>query len=116
VALSFTMKQHDTRPLRSLYLTETDPADASLTRAVDLTNASSAKLLAKLASPATSWSSVLAFSSPRTSGVVVYTPVAGDTAVIGQFQAEVEITWSDGGVETYPNDGYITLNIVADLG
>jgi hypothetical protein len=37
------------------------------------------------------------------------------TATPGEFEAEFEILWADGGVETVPNGGYVTINIVEDL-
>lgn len=117
MSLSFTMKQHDSLPLRTISLIETNPADPTTTRAVDLTNAASAKLIAKIQGTATTFTSVLAFGSPRTLGTVVYTPIAADTAVAGAYQAEVEITWATpSGVETFPNDTYFTITVVADLG
>lgn len=39
-----------------------------------------------------------------------------DTADIGCFDAEFEVTYSDGSVETFPNKGYITVKIEEDIG
>ncbi len=41
---------------------------------------------------------------------------AGDTDTAGTFEAECEVTFADGGVETVPNEGYISVRINADLG
>lgn len=115
--LQFTMKQHDTLPKRTISLVQTDPTNPSGPMIpVDLTTATSAKLIARTAggSP-TTFTSVLAFGTPRTGGTLIYTPVAGDSAVAGQFQAEVEVT-SPTGIETFPNDGYFTIFIIGDLG
>lgn len=118
MALSFTMKQHDTLPTRTISLLQTNPANTSGPMiAVDLTNAASAKLIAKVQNGAGSFVSTLAFGSPRSGGTVIYTPVAGDSAIVGAYQAEVEITWTTpAGVETFPNDTYFTITIVGDLG
>lgn len=118
MSLDFTMKQHDTLPVRIISLIQTNPAGGSpATIPVDLTNASSAKLVAKVAPGGDSFVSVLAFGSPRTGGTVIYTPVVGDTDNSGDYQAEVEITWgTPAGVETFPNDSYFTIHIKADLG
>lgn len=117
MSLSFTMKRHDTLPLRTISLIQTNPAGTPATIPVDLTNAASAKLIAKQSPGAGSFVSVLAFGSPKTGGTVIYTPVAGDTAISGAYQAEVEITWTTpAGVETFPNDTYFTITIVDDLG
>lgn len=117
MALSFTMKEHDSLPTRTISLIQTDPANPNATIPVDLTNAASAKLIAKVPPSGATFTSVLAFGSPRSGGTVIYTPIAADTAVAGSYQAEVEITWSTpAGVETFPNDTYFTINIIADLG
>lgn len=118
MALDFTMKRHDTLPLRTISLTQTNPANANAVIPVDLTNASSAKLIAKIpAVGGDSFISTLAFGSPRTGGTVIYTPVAGDTDSSGDYQAEIEITWATpAGIETFPNDGYFTIHIKDDLG
>jgi hypothetical protein len=40
----------------------------------------------------------------------------GDTDTAGTYWAEFEVTFGDGRVETYPNRGYLTVNIEPDLG
>lgn len=49
-------------------------------------------------------------------GEVWYIWQAGDTATAGLYQAEIEVTFPDGRVETYPNADYLMVNIVPDLG
>lgn len=44
-------------------------------------------------------------------GIYEYRWVAADTNESGQFRAEVRID----GVETYPTDGYITVEVIDDL-
>lgn len=41
---------------------------------------------------------------------------ATDTNLEGDYDAEFEVTLSDGSVETYPNDNYINVRIMKDLG
>lgn len=41
---------------------------------------------------------------------------AGSTDAIGDFDTEVEVTYADGRTETWPEDGYDRLRVVADLG
>lgn len=116
MALSITMKQHDTRPIANLTLQELDPTIVTPTwRAIDLTLVSSARLIAKCSSPADSFTSVLGFATPRTGGIVVWTPVAGDTDTVAIYSAEVELTYADGGIETVPGDGYFPIEIKPDL-
>lgn len=38
------------------------------------------------------------------------------TSKAGIFNAEFEVQFSDGRVETYPNDGYLQIKIMRDLG
>lgn len=51
-----------------------------------------------------------------TGGVVRFVPEPGDTDVAGTYRAEFEVTFSDGRKESYPNTGYITVEIIPDLG
>lgn len=49
-------------------------------------------------------------------GVVEYPWSVGDTDTAGNFEAEFEITFADGSVETVPNTENIRISIFADLG
>lgn len=48
-------------------------------------------------------------------GTVQYDWVAGDTADVGSYQAEFEVTYPNSTVETFPNDGYIRVEIISDI-
>ena len=48
-------------------------------------------------------------------GEVRYNWQAADTDTIGSYQAEFEVTYSDGTIETFPNDGYIRVEIISDI-
>jgi hypothetical protein len=41
---------------------------------------------------------------------------AGDTAAIGKIEVEIQVTWADGGVQTFPASGYLTIDVIRDLG
>lgn len=45
---------------------------------------------------------------------VVWAP--GETDVAGIYRAEFEVTYDDGRRETFPNTGYISIQILSDLG
>lgn len=49
-------------------------------------------------------------------GIVSYQWQVGDTSSYGFFNAEFEVTYSDGTKETFPNNGYISVHISPDLG
>ena len=48
-------------------------------------------------------------------GIVRYNWQAADTDTIGSYQAEFEVTYADASVETFPNDGYIRVEIIDDI-
>jgi hypothetical protein len=48
-------------------------------------------------------------------GVVQYPWVAADTNTAGTYYGEVEVTYADNTVETFPNNGYFTIIIKEDL-
>lgn len=48
-------------------------------------------------------------------GSVKYVWTATDTATAGSFQAEFEVTYTNGAVETFPNDQSISIVITEDL-
>ncbi|MBP1971571.1 hypothetical protein J2Z83_003722 [Virgibacillus natechei] len=49
-------------------------------------------------------------------GVVNVTFNRNHTSKTGIFRAEFEVTYSDGRVEAYPNDDYVQIRIMKDLG
>nr|BDD47229.1 hypothetical protein 3 [Bacillaceae bacterium] len=48
-------------------------------------------------------------------GYVIYYLTDTDTLKAGVFHAEFEVTYSDGKIKTYPSNGYINVNIKANL-
>lgn len=51
-----------------------------------------------------------------TQGVLRYDWQAGDTATLGNFEAEFEVTLAGGLPTTFPTPDYIRVIVVADLG
>lgn len=49
------------------------------------------------------------------SGIVQYDWAAGNTDTIGIYHAEFEVTYPDSTIETFPNDGYILVQIIDDI-
>lgn len=99
------------------------PVDAVLSDQdgpINLTTATSVKLLFKTTTGSTTYSRVCTITDAA-AGKVRYAwtnldASTGPTSAVNSFNIEWEITWSDGGVTTVPNVGYKTLSIVADLG
>jgi hypothetical protein len=48
-------------------------------------------------------------------GVVRYDWVTADTDTEGAYNCEVEVTFSNGAVETFPNSTYLRVDVLADL-
>src|SRR5258708_4094902 len=51
-----------------------------------------------------------------TGGTVEYQLVAGDVSVAGTFQVEIEVVFADAKILTFPDDDYVNLTILGDLG
>lgn len=104
---TFYMKQNDTHPkmLASLKDGDGDP--------IDLTNAS-VRFHMRTLSGTTVVNAVAAIVTAAT-GLVRYDWQAADTANVGTYQAEFEVTYPDNTVETFPNSGYIRVQITDDI-
>ena len=46
---------------------------------------------------------------------VEYSWQAGDTATAGLYEAEFRVTYADGKIETFPNDGFILVRVNEDV-
>lgn len=113
---TFYLKRHDTDPPLTTFLTKKNPAGADIP--VDLTNATSIRFIMKSAyTPqflaANGQCTVV---GPAPSGQVQYQWIPTDTAASGNFQAEIEVTFSDGTILTCPNTEYMLIQIIDDLG
>lgn len=106
--MSVVLKRGDTRTaIRATLKTPTGAA-------VDLTDATVRFLLADLRG-------VLKIDKhidvlDAAAGKVLAVLEATEVDEAGTFRAEFEATFSDGRVETYPNDSYIAVKILPDLG
>lgn len=105
-----TIKKDDTRPVVQRFLLATvngatAPINLATASAVVFVMKKDANLVSGAASIVTAGS-----------GCVSYTWQTGDTATANLYDAEWEIKWNDGGYETVPNDGYFSIEVVADLG
>lgn len=51
-----------------------------------------------------------------TDGEVSYPWAAGDTDTEGEYDGEFQVTFAGGEVQTFPNDSYLRVKVVRDLG
>lgn len=106
------MKQNDTRPAMFRSLSQTIDGASSV---LSLAAASRVDLYFRPQNSAYVIAGTCAIAS-AVGGVVRHDWIAGETATTGVFNAEFQITWNDGGIETVPNDGYFSVEFVDDIG
>lgn len=108
----FYIKKDDTRPKIRCALTDAEDTE------VNLGGATVKFVMTPKAEPVGSTPTVDADADVITAvdGIVEYEWQTGDTETAGKYRAEWEVTFADGGVETFPNDTYIEVIIKGDLG
>lgn len=104
---TFYMKQNDTQPRMLATLQDGDEV------AINLTGASVRFHMRTLAG--TLKTDAAATIVTAASGIVRYDWAAADTDTVGTYQAEFEVTYPDATVETFPNSGYIRVEITDDI-
>lgn len=106
--MAFTIKQNDTAP--SLKATLKDGSGT----VIDLTNAT-VRFHMKAVGATTTTTDRACSVIDATNGVVQYNWQPADTDTVGTYTAEFEVTYSDGTIETFPNDSYLTVIIRAEI-
>lgn len=109
--MAFRIKTNDTSPLLSVTLTDANGTGIGLAGAsarfhMKAFGADSLKIDA----PAT-----VGIVGVGVDGLVTYDWIAGDTDTAGTYYGEIEVTYGDARVETFPNNGYFTIIIKEDL-
>lgn len=107
--MSFYVKQNDTKPAIRATLKDGDGT------VINLTDATVRFHMRAIGSSTNTVDAAATVVSPATGGVVQYSWAADDTDTIGTYQAEFEVTYGDLSVETFPNTGYIVVEIVDDI-
>ncbi len=107
----YTIKQNDTE--KKLEATLRDAADV----AVDLTGATIVFSMRRLddRTVVISKQTVTITNPPGTDGKVEYPWKLSETATLGEYEGEFQVTFSGGGVQTFPNDRHIRIRIVDDI-
>ena len=81
---------------------------------VDLTGAS-AVFKMRAVGQTTVKTSAAAIIHSADGGQVRYEWVAADTNTIGSYEAEFQITFIDGKIETFPNSDFIRITVTDDI-
>lgn len=106
--MAFRIKTNDTSPKLAMALTDANGNTIDLTGCtVNFYMRAYGASSLKVTSPATITDAV--------NGAVEYAWDAADTDTAGTYYAEVEVTYGDGRIETFPNNGYISVVIKEDL-
>lgn len=106
--MTFYIKQNDTSP--SMLATLQDASG----NAVDLTAASIRFHLRPISSSTVKVDEAATIVT-AVDGIVRYDWQASDTDTIGSYQAEFEVTYADTTIETFPNDGYVRVEVISDI-
>lgn len=91
-------------------------SDDGSTVPVNLTGASIKFIMALLPlNPGVTKVNAVATILNAATGEVGYDWIAADVDTAGNYQAEFQVTYSDGKVQTFPRLGYLTIIVTEDL-
>jgi len=105
--MAFTIKQNDTSPALQATLRDANGLGVLLTGAT-------IRLHMVPLNGGTTLDKAMTIVN-ATQGIVRYNWVAGDTATVGTYSIEFEVTYSDGSVETFPNNDNLVVVITPEL-
>tara|TARA_R100001440_G_scaffold21063_3_gene34812 strand:+ start:578 stop:901 length:324 start_codon:yes stop_codon:yes gene_type:complete len=106
--MAFNIKQNDTSPEIGAVLKDGSG------NAIDLTAASVRFHMKRIGATTASVTSAATIVNAD-AGSVKYVWQTGDTSTPGSFQAEFQVTFVNGSIETFPNDGSIAIEITPEL-
>jgi len=102
----FYIKRNDTSPTFRATLVDADGAAVNVTGAAARLHMSNEK--------GVKVDAAMTLDTPL-SGIVTYAWQVADTDTAGFYDAEIEVTFSDSTVQTFPNNGYWTVHVDGDL-
>lgn len=106
--MTFYIKQNDTSPAMLATLQDASGSAVNIT-------GGSVRFHMRPVGSTTAKVSTTATIVTASTGSVRYSWASGDTDTVGAYQAEFQVTYSDGKIETFPNDGYIAVEITDDI-
>jgi hypothetical protein len=106
---TFFIKRNDTSPSLNVALED------DVGRPIDVTGATIVFHMRNSADDSVKISGASATIVSATRGEVRYSFSATDSDTSGNFEAEFQVTFSGGAIETFPNDGYINVIITEDV-
>ncbi|MEN8659819.1 MAG: BppU family phage baseplate upper protein [Marivita sp.] len=106
--MTFNIKQNDTFPDLEGVLTDENGTP------INLTDATAVRFHMRDAEGTVVIDADMTVVSPA-DGTVYYSWQGADTATAGTFEAEVEVTYSTGKIETFPNNTYTEVIITDDI-
>jgi hypothetical protein len=106
--MAFYIKQNDTSPALQVTLKDGN-GDV-----VNLTGCSVRFHMRKIGATSTKVDDAATISDP-TGGIVYYNWSASDTDTVGSFEAEFEVTFIGGEIESFPNNKQFIVEITDDI-
>lgn len=107
--MTFYIKQNDTRPIITATLIDGDGSTVNLDGA---TVSFKMRVVGNTSAVSLAGTSAV---SDAANGKVTYTWAAADTATVGEYEGEFQVTYSGGGIQTFPNNKYIEIEITDDI-
>jgi len=107
--MAFYIKQNDTAPALRVILKDGDD------EAIDLEDATIRFHMRSIGSTTVKVDSIAPAILPYANGIVQYDWSASDTDTAGSYHGEFEVTYADGSIETFPNNGYIRIQVTDDI-
>lgn len=108
MSADFAIKQGDRLPALRVTCQDADNV------AVNLSGATASLKMKRRATGATTSSYTMSIVDAA-AGIVQYAWGATDTATVGTYDAEVVVTFADTRQETFPNNAYIVIQILAEI-
>lgn len=105
--MAFSIKQNDTSPSLQVSLKDAASQPISLTGATVRFHMKSVDGTLKVDAAMT--------VTNAATGTCQYNWQAGDTATVGTYYVEFEVTYADASVETFPNNGSKVVTVVKEL-